>query len=105
MSENKIKCPNCGTQINVDELLFHQAEEKLNEKQKLANIELQKKEEAIKQQQIEFEEKRIKAQEEYKQKLEADRKDCQRRSGKSQPKSKRRISVKIKITRRRTGKT
>ncbi|MFN8283462.1 MAG: DUF2130 domain-containing protein [Chitinophagales bacterium] len=73
MSENKIKCPNCGTQINVDELLFHQAEEKLNEKQKLANIELQKKEEAIKQQQIEFEEKRIKAQEEYKQKLEADR--------------------------------
>lgn len=73
MSDNKIKCPNCGTQINVDELLFHQAEERLNEKQQMANLEIQKKEEAIKQKEIEFEENRKKAQEDYKQKLDADR--------------------------------
>lgn len=73
MSDNKIKCPNCGTQINVDELLFHQAEERLNEKQQMANLEIQRKEEAIKQKEIEFEENRKKAQEDYKQKLDADR--------------------------------
>ena len=28
MSTNKIKCPNCGTSIDIDEILSHQAEEK-----------------------------------------------------------------------------
>jgi hypothetical protein len=66
MSESKIKCPNCGTQIDIDEVLNHQAEERINEKMKLKENELLAKEK-------EFEEKRIRAQEEYKLKLEADR--------------------------------
>lgn len=66
MSENKIKCPNCGTQIDIDEVLNHQAEERINEKMRLKENELLAKEK-------EFEEKRIRAQEEYKLKLEADR--------------------------------
>lgn len=69
MIENKIKCPNCGTQINVDELLFHQAEEKLNEKQKIANLELQKEKDAFKQKEIEFEEKKKKENELFQTKL------------------------------------
>ena len=28
MSQTKIKCPNCGIEINVDEIFEHQAEEK-----------------------------------------------------------------------------
>lgn len=66
MSENKIKCPNCGTQIDIDEVLNHQAEERMNEKLKQKEKEFLVKEK-------EFEEKRIRAQEEYKLKLEADR--------------------------------
>ena len=69
MVENKIKCPNCGTQINVDELLFHQAEEKLNEKQKIANLELQKEKELLKQKELEFEEKKKKENELFQTKL------------------------------------
>ena len=66
MVENKIKCPNCGTQIDIDEILNHQAEEKYKKA-----FEVQKA--TLENQQKEFEEKRIKAQEEYKIKLEADR--------------------------------
>ena len=69
MTENKIKCPNCGTQINVDELLFHQAEEKLNEKQKIANLEIQKEKEVLKQKELEFEEKKKKENELFQTKL------------------------------------
>ncbi len=69
MSDNKIKCPNCGTSINVDELLFHQAEEKLNEKQKIANLEIQKQKEAFALQQKEFEEKKKKENELFQTKL------------------------------------
>lgn len=69
MTENKIKCPNCGTQINVDELLFHQAEEKLNEKQKIANLEIQKEKELLKQKELEFEEKKKKENELFQTKL------------------------------------
>ena len=69
MVENKIKCPNCGTQINVDELLFHQAEEKLNEKQKIANLEIQKEKELLKQKELEFEEKKKKENELFQTKL------------------------------------
>ncbi|HNM31612.1 MAG TPA: hypothetical protein PKM51_02585, partial [Chitinophagales bacterium] len=66
MSNNNIKCPNCGTSIDIDEVLSHQAEERMLEKMKQKEIELQARER-------EFEDKRIKAQEEYKQRLEADR--------------------------------
>ena len=63
MSNNNIKCPNCGTSIDIDEVLSHQAEERMLEKMKQKEIELQTRER-------EFEDKRIKAQEEYKNKLE-----------------------------------
>lgn len=66
MSNNKIKCPNCGTSIDIDEVLSHQAEERIQEKMKQKEKDLLNREK-------EFEEKRIKAQEEYKQKLESDR--------------------------------
>ncbi|MFN8294815.1 MAG: DUF2130 domain-containing protein [Chitinophagales bacterium] len=66
MSTNKIKCPNCGTLIDIDEILNHQAEEKYKK-------EFEKQKEALEIQQKEFEEKRIKAQEEYKLRLETDR--------------------------------
>lgn len=66
MSNNNIKCPNCGTSIDIDEVLSHQAEERMLEKMKQKEIELQTRER-------EFEDKRIKAQEEYKQRLETDR--------------------------------
>ena len=38
MSENKIKCPECGTLIDIDEALSHQAEERLNEKMRLKEL-------------------------------------------------------------------
>ncbi len=66
MSESKIKCPSCGTMIDIDEVLNHQAEERMNEKMKLKEQELQARER-------DFEEKRVRANEDYKQKLEADR--------------------------------
>lgn len=66
MSNNNIKCPNCGTSIDIDEVLSHQAEERMLEKMKQKEIELQIRER-------EFEDKRIKAQEEYKQRLDVDR--------------------------------
>jgi hypothetical protein len=66
MSTNKIKCPNCGTLIDIDEVLNHQAEERMNER-------LLQKEKEFLAREKEFEEKRIRAQEEYKLKLEADR--------------------------------
>lgn len=66
MSTNKINCPNCGTLIDIDEILNHQAEEKYKK-------EFEKQKEALEIQQKEFEEKRIKAQEEYKLRLETDR--------------------------------
>jgi len=66
MSTNKIKCPNCGTSIDIDEVLSHQAEERIHEKMKQKENELLAREK-------DFEEKRIKAQDEYKQRLETDR--------------------------------
>ena len=66
MSNSQIKCPNCGTLIDIDEVLNHQAEERMQQR-------LKEKEDALAQKEKEFEEKRLKAQDEYKQKLEADR--------------------------------
>jgi len=51
MSDNKIKCPNCGTAIDVDEILNHQAEEKykkeFEEKLRITNSQLQKEKDII----------------------------------------------------------
>ena len=66
MQDNKIKCPKCGTSIDIDEVLAHQAEERIATK-------LKQKEDSLLAREKEFEDKRIKAQEEYKNKLETDR--------------------------------
>ena len=29
--QNSIKCPNCGTQIDIDEIFYHQIEEKFKQ--------------------------------------------------------------------------
>ena len=91
MDTNKIKCPNCGTAIDVDEVLNHQAEERLNAKMRQKENELFAKEK-------EFEEKRIKAQEEYKLKLESDRqKIAKEESEKAQQKAAEEFQVQLKI--------
>ena len=66
MSTNKIKCPNCGTSIDIDEILSHQAEEKYKKEFDAKNADFDAKVKIV-------EENRSKAQEEYKQKLEIDR--------------------------------
>ena len=49
-AQNSIKCPNCGTQIDIDEIFYHQIEEKfkqqhLQDQKKLQNeIEAKRKE-------------------------------------------------------------
>ena len=30
-AQNSIKCPNCGTQIDIDEIFYHQIEEKFKQ--------------------------------------------------------------------------
>jgi len=32
MSNTTIKCPNCGTEIDVNEILYHQLEDELKQK-------------------------------------------------------------------------
>ena len=57
MSTNKIKCPNCGTSIDIDEILSHQAEEKYKKEFDAKNADFDAKVKI-------FEENRSKAQEE-----------------------------------------
>ncbi len=77
MSEQKVKCPNCGSVFPIDELLSHQAEEKyrlaFEEKMKAQQHVFATQEKEFASKQAAFEEKRLKAQEEYLQKLEQDR--------------------------------
>lgn len=62
MNNNQISCPNCGTNIDIDEILNHQAEEKYKKiyQQNLIELDSQKKE---------FEEKKKKENEIFQQKL------------------------------------
>jgi hypothetical protein len=74
MSENKITCPNCGTLIDIDEVLNHQAEEKYKKEfeEKLRNsaAQMHKEREVFIQQQKEFEEKKARENELFQKKLE-----------------------------------
>lgn len=74
MSDNKIKCPNCGTLIDIDEALNHQAEEKykkeFEEKYRNSASEFQKAKEALALQLREFEEKKAKENELFQKRLE-----------------------------------
>ncbi len=42
-NQNKIKCPNCGTSIDVQDILAHQFEEEINQKYQSQIAEAQKK--------------------------------------------------------------
>ena len=74
MSNNKIKCPNCGTLIDIDEVLNHQAEEKykkeFEEKFRNSATEFQKAKEALALQLKDFEEKKAKENELFQKRLE-----------------------------------
>jgi hypothetical protein len=68
MSQTTIKCPNCQTEINVNEILYHQFEEKLKEETQKKDREFQKslnelkaKEESIAEQREKFDEELKKA--------------------------------------------
>ena len=69
MSEQEVKCPNCGSVFPIDELLSHQAEEKyrlaFEEKMKAQQHVFATQEKEFASKQAAFEEKRLKAQEEY----------------------------------------
>ncbi|MCB0507506.1 MAG: DUF2130 domain-containing protein [Bacteroidetes bacterium] len=74
MDNPKIKCPNCGTAIDVDELLNHQAEEKYrkafeNKLQQSNQLLAQQKTELAQQQQA-FEEKKAKENELFQKRLD-----------------------------------
>lgn len=74
MSENKISCPNCGTLIDIDEVLKHQAEEKykreFEEKMRTSTAQFQKERDTLLLQQKEFEEKKARENELFQKKLE-----------------------------------
>lgn len=77
MSTNIIKCPNCGHEFPIDEVLNHQAEEKykkeFEEKLRSHNLEFQKRENILAQQQKDFEQKKANENELFFKRMEAER--------------------------------
>jgi len=69
-SDNSIKCPNCGTQIDIDEIFYHQIEEKfktqhLQEQKKLQDeVEQKRKEYKVHLDALKVKEEAFKAQQE-----------------------------------------
>ncbi len=74
-SKNQIKCPNCGTDIDVNDILSHQLEDKFKQQfnAQLAEqrIQFEKKQEILSQEKIDFEAKKQKENELFQEKLEA----------------------------------
>ncbi len=72
--ETQISCPNCGTQIDVNDLLKHQLEDSIRKefKEKEVSIkkELEAKEEKLAQEKLEFESKKKKEAEDFQNKLD-----------------------------------
>ena len=61
-NENQIKCPNCGTSIDVQDILSHQLEEEIKQKYQ-SQIAAEKKryesqQEQLKQEKLDFEQKK-----------------------------------------------
>ena len=61
-NENQIKCPNCGTSIDVQDILAHQLEEEIKQKYQ-SQIAAEKKryesqQEQLKQEKLDFEQKK-----------------------------------------------
>lgn len=72
--ETQISCPNCGTQIDVNDLLKHQLEDSIRkefkEKEFSIKKELQAKEEKLKQEKLDFESKKKEETENFQNKLD-----------------------------------
>lgn len=74
-TKNQIKCPNCGTDIDVNDILSHQLEDKIRQQynSQLAEqrAEFDKKQEVLAQEKLDFEIKKHKENELFQEKLEA----------------------------------
>lgn len=74
-SKTQIKCPNCGTDIDVNDILSHQLEDKFKQQfnAQLAEqrIEFEKKQEILAQEKLAFEEKKQKENELFQEKFDA----------------------------------
>ena len=72
--ENQIKCPNCGTSIDVQDILSHQLEEEIKQKYQFQIAQEKKKyeieQEKLKQEKIDFEQKKKKENELFQDRLE-----------------------------------
>ncbi len=73
-NENQIKCPNCGTSIDVQDILAHQLEEEIKQKYQAQIAEEKKKyevgQEKLNKEKLEFEERKKKENELFKERLE-----------------------------------
>src|SRR5690554_102308 len=84
-NETQIKCPNCGTSIDVQDILSHQLEEEIKQKYQSQIAEEKKKyereQEKLKQEKLDFEQKKKKENELFQERLEnqlkADKKDIE----------------------------
>lgn len=89
-NETQIKCPNCGTSIDVQDILSHQLEEEIKQKYQSRIAEEKKKyeqeQEKLKQAKLDFEEKKKKENELFQERLEHQLKS-----------SKREIEAKLKL--------
>jgi hypothetical protein len=77
--ETKIKCPNCGTSIDVQDILAHQLEEEIKQKYQSQIAEEKKKyiteQERLKQEKAEFEQKKKQENELFQEKLQSQLKE------------------------------
>lgn len=73
-NENQIKCPNCGTSIDVQDILSHQLEEEIKQKYQSQIAEEKKKykaeQEKLKEEKLDFEKKKKKENELFQERLE-----------------------------------
>lgn len=80
--ENQIKCPNCGTSIDVQDILAHQLEEEIKQKYQTQSLEAKKKldeqEEKLKQEKLAFETKRKQENELFQERLDKQLKEERR---------------------------
>lgn len=70
-STTQIKCPKCGTDIDVNSILSHQLEEQFNARLAEQRIEFEKKQEILALEKLAFEEKKQKENELFQEKIEA----------------------------------
>ena len=90
-NETQIKCPNCGTSIDVQDILSHQLEEEIKQKYQAQIAEEKKKYEAgqekLSEEKLEFEKKKKRENELFQERLENQLKE-----------GKKEIELKLKLT-------